>query len=47
MSLFIGGLAFDDPAIEEGVKLGVLSGSLLSAFAGYAILRFALPIRRL
>ena len=46
MSLFIGGLAFSDPGINEGVKLGVLSGSLMSALAGYAILRFSRPIRR-
>lgn len=42
MSLFIGGLAFAGaPALAEEVKLGVLLGSLLSALAGYAMLRFA------
>ena len=39
MSLFIGGLAFADPAQVDAVKLGVLAGSLLSACVGYAILR--------
>ena len=41
MSLFIGGLAF--PAQGDAVKLGVLAGSLLSALAGYAVLRFTKP----
>jgi Na+:H+ antiporter, NhaA family len=40
MSLFIGGLAFTGAAEAEGVKIGVLMGSLLSAIAGYAVLRF-------
>jgi NhaA family Na+:H+ antiporter len=34
MSLFIGFLAFDDPARMAEVKLGVIGGSLLSAAAG-------------
>jgi NhaA family Na+:H+ antiporter len=41
MSLFIGGLAFDDPQYADGVKLGVLMGSFAAAVAGFAILRFA------
>jgi len=38
MSLFIGTLAFPDPAQAGQVRLGVLAGSLLSAVAGYALL---------
>lgn len=41
MSLFIGGLAFSDPLLIEEAKLGTLGGSLLAAFIGYALLRFA------
>jgi NhaA family Na+:H+ antiporter len=37
MSLFIGNLAFDDPAQAAGVKIGVLAGSLLSASIGYLL----------
>jgi Na+:H+ antiporter, NhaA family len=39
MSLFIGGLAFRGEALGDAVKIGVLTGSLLSAGAGWAILR--------
>jgi Na+:H+ antiporter, NhaA family len=40
MSLFIGGLAFPDaPALGDQVKLGVLAGSVLSALAGFLLLR--------
>ena len=41
MSLFIGGLSFADPALMNEVRLGVLSGSVLSAILGYATLRLA------
>ena len=41
MSLFIGTLAFSDPAYAAEVRLGVLSGSMLSAVLGFLILRFA------
>ena len=41
MSLFIGLLAFNDPALQEATKLGVLAGSLLSALLGWAILHKA------
>ena len=40
MSLFIGGLAFPDPALAAEVRLGVLAGSFASAIAGYLMLRF-------
>ena len=45
MSLFIGTLAFEHGNFDmlEGVKIGVLAGSLLSAVAGLLVLHFALP----
>ncbi|PZQ22571.1 MAG: Na+/H+ antiporter NhaA [Sphingopyxis macrogoltabida] len=44
MSLFIGGLAFPgDALLIEEAKIGILMGSLASAIAGYAVLRFAAP----
>ncbi len=44
MSLFIGALAFPSrPALVEEARLGVVAGSLLSALAGYLVLRFAPP----
>jgi NhaA family Na+:H+ antiporter len=44
MSLFIGSLAFEHAGQEHGasVRLGILTGSLLSAMLGYGFLRFAL-----
>ena len=41
MSLFIGTLAFDTAAENTAVRIGVLTGSLLSAVAGYAVLHWA------
>lgn len=41
MSLFIGSLSFADPAMMDAVRLGVLSGSLVSGLLGYAVLRFS------
>lgn len=42
MSLFIGGLAFHGaPVVMDEVKIGVLAGSILSALAGFLVLRFA------
>jgi NhaA family Na+:H+ antiporter len=44
MSLFIGALAFPaSPEAIEAAKIGTLAGSLLSAIAGWAVLRFAVP----
>jgi NhaA family Na+:H+ antiporter len=46
MSLFIGGLAFPGrPELIDEVKIGVLAGSILSALAGFAVLRFA-PVKQ-
>ena len=38
MSLFIGMLAFPEPAASADVRLGVLAGSLMSAVAGFIVL---------
>ncbi|MDE0705680.1 MAG: Na+/H+ antiporter NhaA, partial [Rhodospirillaceae bacterium] len=40
MSLFIGALAFGDPAHQAAMRLGVLWGSLLSGIVGYTVLRW-------
>jgi NhaA family Na+:H+ antiporter len=42
MSLFIGALAFPgQQALIDEAKIGVLAGSILSAFCGYALLWLA------
>jgi NhaA family Na+:H+ antiporter len=41
MSLFIGMLAFPDPAHAAQLRLGVLAGSLVSAGLGYLLLRIS------
>ena len=38
MSLFIGGLAFADPSQIDAVKMGVLTGSMVSAIIGMVVL---------
>jgi NhaA family Na+:H+ antiporter len=38
MSLFIGLLAFDDPTIQDHVKMGILLGSVASGIVGAVIL---------
>lgn len=40
MSLFIGTLAFDSTEHQTAVRLGVITGSLLSGITGYLLLRF-------
>ena len=42
MSLFVGNLAFaNSPMYLDGVKIGVLSGSLMSTLLGYFLLMFS------
>jgi NhaA family Na+:H+ antiporter len=42
MSLFIGLLAFaEDPALQDGVKIGILAGSGVAGLLGWAVLRVA------
>ena len=43
MSLFVGALAFDDPALATPVRLGVYVGSIFSALVGLLILAKCLP----
>jgi NhaA family Na+:H+ antiporter len=46
MSLFIGMLAFENNATGEVIvtdRIGILAGTLVSAFAGYLVLHFVLP----
>ena len=42
MSLFIGGLAFDDAAHATAIRLGVLAGSIVSGTLGYCLLKAAI-----
>lgn len=41
MSLFIGGLSFDDAFHMNEVRIGVLSGSVISAIIGFVVLKLA------
>ncbi len=43
MSLFVGALAFTDPALATPVRLGVYAGSIFSALMGLLILAKTLP----
>ena len=38
MSLFIGGLAFDDPLMLDSAKIGILAASLVSGIGGWILL---------
>ncbi|MBT5626093.1 MAG: Na+/H+ antiporter NhaA, partial [Proteobacteria bacterium] len=40
MSLFIGSLAFEHSSFDVPIRLGVLTGSILSAVTGYLLIRF-------
>ncbi|NTJ44212.1 Na+/H+ antiporter NhaA [Agrobacterium larrymoorei] len=40
MSLFIGLLAFDDPTVQDHVKIGILMGSIISGVVGSLFLAF-------
>lgn len=40
MSLFIGGLAYDSPALLDSAKMGVLCGSAIAGVSGFALLRW-------
>jgi NhaA family Na+:H+ antiporter len=46
MSMFIAELAFNDSAIIEIAKVGIITASLLSAIIGMAILSFTLPSQK-
>jgi NhaA family Na+:H+ antiporter len=41
MSLFIGGLAFPDPALLGAAKLGILGASVVAGFGGWLLVRTA------
>jgi len=42
MSLFIAGLAFVSPELQDQAKVGIFVGSILSGFAGFFVLKYAL-----
>jgi NhaA family Na+:H+ antiporter len=43
MSLFVSELAFESESLIASAKIGILAGSLISAVAGYFVLRAVLP----
>lgn len=45
MSLFIGTLAFSDPALQSAVRIGVLGGTMVSIVLGMSFLAWALKDR--
>ena len=42
MSLFINSLAFDDPALIDSAKMGILIGSLLAGAIAFVVLKATL-----
>ena len=44
VSLFVAGLAFDDPGLESAAKLGVLAASAIAALLGSILLRRQPPV---
>lgn len=47
MSLFIGGLAFDDPVLLDRAKIGILMASVIAGGAGFLVLRLGADPREL
>lgn len=45
MALFVGGLAFGDPAWDVYIRMGVIAGSVVSALLGYTVLHCAPAFR--
>ena len=45
MSLFIAMLAFDDTALVDAAKQGIIAGSLLAGVAGAVVLKMRPPLR--
>ena len=46
VAIFVTGLAFDDHALVDNAKMGILAASLVAGLVGYFILRFvAKPIQ--
>jgi len=41
MSLFISLLAFEDPALQDRLKIGILAGSLVAGVSGYVVLKLS------
>jgi NhaA family Na+:H+ antiporter len=39
VALFVAGLSFDDPAVTDSAKIGILGGSIIAGIAGYLWLR--------
>ena len=40
VAIFVAGIAFDDPALDDRAKIGVFAASLLAGIVGYLFLRF-------